>query len=255
LRVNKRTLAYAAAFLAAFAGTFWYHYSTRPDVVPNGMTQSAAAPTAISPAGERPSPGPAANSPAALTVDVQSADAHGSGIESVADSPQPVSAAEGAEKNNDTVPELPPGDFSISGRVLTRNGAPVQGAKVTARASHLFEDGRRRAIPRGVRPLQATSGYDGAYAFDNLPNGEYQVITEATKRHTRAIIQVRAGVDFADLVVSGHREITVQGRVTTATGEPVPRARLRPAVADAREVTSGKDGQYASPMWPTTTAM
>jgi hypothetical protein len=78
------------------------------------------------------------------------------------------------------VPELPPGDFRISGRVLTRDGAAVQGAKVTARASHLFEDGRKRAIPRGVLPLQATSGYDGAYAFDNLPNGEYQVVTEAT---------------------------------------------------------------------------
>lgn len=155
-----------------------------------------------------------------------------------------MSAKGASPKDDAAVPELPPGDFSISGRVLTRDGAPVSGAKVTARASHLFEEGRRRAIPRGVRPLQATSGYDGAYAFDNLPNGEYQVVTEATKSHTRALIQVRAGVDFADLVVSGHRQITVQGRVTTAAGEPVARARLRASVADAREVTSGKDGQY-----------
>jgi protocatechuate 3,4-dioxygenase beta subunit len=244
LRVNKRTLAYAAAFLAAFAGTLWYQYSTRPDVVPNSMSQSAAAPAAIPSAEERPSPGLAANSPAAATADGQSAGTQGSGTESVADAPQPGSADKGAAKDDDTVPELPPGEFRISGRVLTRDGAPVQGAKVTARASHLFEDGRKRAIPRGVRPLQATSGYDGAYAFDNLPNGEYQVVTEATKRHTRAIIQVRAGVDFADLVVTGHREITVQGRVSTAAGEPVARARLRASVADAREVTSGKDGQY-----------
>jgi protocatechuate 3,4-dioxygenase beta subunit len=174
---------------------------------------------------------------------VQSTDTQGSGTESVADLPQPV-PAEATSKDEDAAPELPPGDFRISGRVLTRDGAPVQGAKVTARASHLFEDGRRRAIPRGVRPLQATSGYDGAYAFDSLPNGEYQVVTEATKSHTRALIQVRAGVDFADLVVSGHREITVQGRVTTTAGEPVARARLRASVADAKEVTSGKDGQY-----------
>jgi protocatechuate 3,4-dioxygenase beta subunit len=208
------------------------------------MPQSAAAPSAISPAEKRPSPGPAENSPAASTADAQSADAQGGGTESVADSPQPVAADKGAARDDDTVPELPPGDFRISGRVLTRDGAAVQGAKVTARASHLFEDGRKRAIPRGVRPLQATSGYDGAYAFDNLPNGEYQVVTEATKSHTRALIQVRAGVDFADLVVTGHREITVQGRVSTAAGEPVARARLRASVADAREVTSGKDGQY-----------
>jgi len=44
-----------------------------------------------------------------------------------ADSPQRISTDKDPAKDDVSVPELPPGDFSISGRVITRDGAPVQG--------------------------------------------------------------------------------------------------------------------------------
>ena len=140
--------------------------------------------------------------------------------------------------------EEPLGDLAISGRVLTRKGAPVAGIQVTATATHLFEEGRRKAIPRGASKRQATTAYDGAYVFEDLANGEYQISTVATERYARAYLQVRAGVNFADLVVTGHQDVRVQGIVTTSSGEPLARVKLRANVVNAREITSNKDGRY-----------
>lgn len=141
--------------------------------------------------------------------------------------------------------EEPLGDMAISGRVLTHSGTPVAGAKVTATVNYIFEDGRRKYVPRGARQRVATTMHDGSYAFDKLANGEYNVGTEATKRYGRAWIQVRAGVDFADLVVTTHQELRVQGLVTNAGGEALAGVKVRPQTMDASEATTNRDGRYS----------
>ncbi|MDH3748047.1 MAG: carboxypeptidase-like regulatory domain-containing protein [Gammaproteobacteria bacterium] len=140
--------------------------------------------------------------------------------------------------------EEPLGDLAISGRVLTRSGSPVAGIEVTATATHLFEQGRRKAIPHGAGQRRATTSYEGAYAFKDLANGEYQISNVATERYARARIQVRAGVDFADLIVTGHQDLRVQGIVTTSAGKPLARAQVRANLPDARDVTTNRDGHY-----------
>ncbi|MGI9263982.1 MAG: carboxypeptidase-like regulatory domain-containing protein, partial [Gammaproteobacteria bacterium] len=153
------------------------------------------------------------------------------------------SAQSGAESDEPAY-EIPLGDLAISGRVLTRSGAPVASAQVTASASYIFEEGKRKAIPRGARQRKATTSHDGAYSFEELANGEYNVSTVATDRYRRASIQVRAGVDFADLIVATHQNIRVQGIVTIEGGEPLFGVRVRPNLAGASEVTSNREGRY-----------
>ena len=127
--MNKRTLAYSAAFLVAFAGTLWYQYNTRPDALPNDAPQSSTETAAQPSAQKGPSQGAFAKSPGASTADSQPASRQGTGAESVTDAQQPTSA-DTTGKDDQAPPELPPGDFRISGRVLTREGAPVHGARV-----------------------------------------------------------------------------------------------------------------------------
>ena len=140
--------------------------------------------------------------------------------------------------------EIPLGDLSIAGRVLTRSGMPVAGAQVTASASYIFEEGKPKAIPRGARQRMVTTLHDGAYSFNKLANGEYSVRTVATERYGQASIQVRAGVDFADLIVATHQKIRVQGIVSAEEGEPLFGVKVRPNLAGASAVTSNREGRY-----------
>ena len=58
-------------------------------------------------------------------------------------------AAQSRSESNQPAYEIPLGDLTISGRVLTRSGSPLAGIQVTATATHLFKQGQRKAIPRG----------------------------------------------------------------------------------------------------------
>jgi len=158
----------------------------------------------------------------------------------VPESERAPSRAESSQPADD----IPLGDLAISGRVLTRTGKPVSGMEITATASRLFEQGRSKNVPRGARQRRAKTGHDGAYRFENLANGEYQVSTVATERYARAFLQVRAGVDAVDLVVMGHRDIRVRGIVTTSGSEPLAGVVVRANVQDAREVRTNRDGAY-----------
>jgi len=252
--VNKGVFAAVLVFLVAYAAVLWVKYNapqeSQTTVVQGGVASKLSDPAIISlesdipeeaisrlaanesglQAVERPEPADPAQRVAETTsgVNEQIDDAYDAPEEAVV--PQPVG---------------PQGDLAISGRVLTRSGTPVPGIQVTAKATHLFDEGRRKPIPPGARQRRATSGYDGTYAFENLANGEYQVSTVATGRYARTLIQVRAGVDFADLIVTGQQDLRVRGMVTTVAGEPLARVVLRPAVQAATEVTTNKEGRYA----------
>ena len=142
-------------------------------------------------------------------------------------------------------PLEPVGDLAISGRVLDRSGSPVEGITVVARAYHLFDRDTGRSIPVHDYQRETTSGYNGSYAFERLVDGEYHLSTLATDVYPRVQISVRAGVDFADIILTGQLDLRIHGVVTTADGEPLAGVVVSPVVQESPEVISGKDGSYA----------
>jgi len=248
--IDKTLLAGVSLFVVSLAFFLWLRYEQATDSSHRELPAIADETVSVSdpdPRGEPPSPSSNKKVERSNNIAPQSA----SGREALPDAtsqarinePAPVSDPVQGESEQAAYEE-PLGNLAISGRVLTRSGSPAAGIEVTATATHLFEQGRRKAIPRGARTRQATSAYDGAYTFEDLANGEYQVATVATDRYTRALLQVRAGVDFADLIVTGHQDVRVQGLVATSSGEPLARVKVRASVADAREVMTNKDGRY-----------
>jgi protocatechuate 3,4-dioxygenase beta subunit len=255
LRSNRIVLVAVLVFLAAYAGILWFKSSSPPEAPVAVVQDEAVVPAAPEPAviDSRPEESQGADSqlvetePASEVAESQrpvasvelKAETSGDGVEQIGD----IELV--PEEPTVTQPALPEGDLAISGRVLDRSGTPVPGIQVTAKASYLFEEGVRKPIPRGASERSTTSGPDGTYAFEGLANGEYLVSTVATPRYARALIQVRAGVDFADLVVTGQQDLRVHGLVTNSAGEPLARVVLRPAVADAKEASTNKEGRYS----------
>ena len=254
--VNRGLVLAVLVFLVAYAAVLWVKFNipqeTATTVVQGEAGEGIAVftgPAVIAP--EPDVPQAAKSRPAATVQDLlkverpepaappqRMAEANNSVIEQYDDN---YDAPEEAVAPPPTEPEE---DLAISGRVLTRSGTPVPGIQVTAKATYLFEQGRRKSITRGARPLRATSDNDGAYAFEHLANGEYQLSTVATGRYARALISVRAGVDFADIIVTGQQDLRVLGLVTTPGGEPLAGVVLRHAGHDATEVTTNTEGRY-----------
>ena len=139
----------------------------------------------------------------------------------------------------------PLGDFTISGRVLTRAGAPVPGIELTATAARVFDRDKGKEVLTHGYQRKTTSAYDGAYAFQQLADGEYHIRTTVTGQYAEARMSVRAGVDFADLVLTAHRDLRVHGVVSTAAGEPLARVQVQPLIHAAKAVTTNRDGEYA----------
>ena len=142
-------------------------------------------------------------------------------------------------------PEVgPEGDLAISGRVLDRAGAPVAGIKLVAKASYLFDRDKGEMVSVYRYQREAASGFGGAYAFERLADGEYQISTVATEQYPRAEISARAGVDFADLILTGQRDLRVFGIVTTSDGEPLAGVVVTPVMQNLPQISSSTEGSF-----------
>jgi hypothetical protein len=117
----------------------------------------------------------------------------------------------------------------VVGRVVGSSGQPLPGVSVTMLPAS------------GGLPIYATTGADGTYRFEKVPDGRYRVDFELRRFDItrRNWVQVRNGVSaFADatLRASGICECvmisslppvrTRSGRVVDGEGRPLPRARL-----------------------------
>jgi hypothetical protein len=129
----------------------------------------------------------------------------------------------------------------ISGRVLNEVGEPLAGIGVIARALRLFQLDEGSVIPPSLREQYTWSGANGTYRFDQLADGEYLVGTAATDQGSTAQITVRAGVDFADLVVA---QRVLYGVIRSTGGEPLGGVRARPLISGAQPKLSNEDGGY-----------
>ena len=157
-----------------------------------------------------------------------------------------IDTEDAAQEEPEEKPETgPEGDLAISGRVLDHAGSPVTGIKLVARASYLFDRDKEKLTPVHGYQREANSGYDGAYEFERLADGEYSISTVATELYSRAQISVRAGVDFADLVLTGLHNLRVYGTVTTSLGEPLAGVVVTPVMQSPLKVSSSEEGGYS----------
>ena len=134
--------------------------------------------------------------------------------------------------------ELP----SISGRVLDEAGHPVLGMEINAQPVRLFQAPEGTI---GTAPVAGTiSNEYGSYRFDQLQAGEYRIRTMATDRYLPAEIVVRAGVQSADLVVSGERPLSLQGQVKDTQGKTLQGVRVISTLTPSPEAATDRSGSY-----------
>jgi protocatechuate 3,4-dioxygenase beta subunit len=140
--------------------------------------------------------------------------------------PRPVTPGQiGQLPSRDQNQRLPMvGKSSISGTVLSENGQPLKGARVSASGS---------AIGRSV-----TTDATGAFVFDKLPEGRYTVSasrprylsgTYGQKRPNRAgtPVQIADGEERKNLTITLFSAGVITGAVLAEDGEPVQGAQVR----------------------------
>lgn len=255
--INKGLIATFLLFLLVFVITLWFEINDRSDRIPASVQFKLDSDPGLTITPEQSAPAPGI--PAAAHSRQDNDDEQTKTEET---QPDPAISAQTVEEIRDpdlakpettlATPESleknetagPVGDLAISGRVLERSGTPVEGITVVARAYHLFDRDSGRTLPARNHQHETRSGYNGAYAFERLLDGEYHLSTVATDVYPRVQILVRAGVDFADLILTGQLELRVHGVVTTADDKPLAGVRVSPVVQDAPAVTTGKDGSY-----------
>ncbi len=133
---------------------------------------------------------------------------------------------------------------SISGRVLDDQGRPLGGIEIIAAASRLFGNWPSDVAPTAQMRHRARSDPGGRYRFDALPDGEYRIQTVPTSRYPSSQIAVRAGVDFADLVLVGQRQVRISGSVTSVAMGPVEGVLVVPTIPGERGSYSRADGTF-----------
>ncbi len=131
---------------------------------------------------------------------------------------------------------------SIAGRVLDETGQPVSWMEISAEFLTLSQ-GSQITWGRGVA-ARARSDQSGAYRFDQLPEGEYRLRTMATDLYLPTEIIVRTGVDSADLIVSGERQLSVQGLVKDIKGKSLEGVRVVSEQTPSREASTDHSGAY-----------
>lgn len=139
-----------------------------------------------------------------------------------------------------TAPGSPSG-YTIAGQVLTTDGDGLQGVPIVATPERLKAE---RTPSSGTLRFWTVSNSRGAYSLDGLPDGEYTIRSSAHGPYQSARISARAGVNYADLVVSRNSAVLVEGQVYTAEGGPLEGVRVLPLVLGQPSVLTGNDGRF-----------
>jgi hypothetical protein len=139
----------------------------------------------------------------------------------------PSGSADPPMEDPEASPDQPQSRLGLGGWVLDREGNAVAGLPVEARPRRLFAslDAGSAAVPADLRG--ATDGA-GRFAFEPVPDGEYDVRTGETDRYEKAMAALRAGVDSAVLVVETKtgRTLHVHGVLECARGGPLKGVRV-----------------------------
>ncbi len=134
--------------------------------------------------------------------------------------------------NNVSLHELSKG--SISGTVSDGEGNPFPGATVKL---------------TGKTELEATTGEDGKFAFDEVPAGDYTVTASAFGFKQKAVA-VSVAVDapaVADIAMEAMKQYKLTGRIRNNSDEPISGARITLTGYATYHARSDADGVYEFP--------
>lgn len=140
------------------------------------------------------------------------------------------------EEKNAEHPKLP-----ISGRVITKDGEAVPGISVIAVTRQLFQKQENSNL--NIQEQQTNTDQNGNYYFPQLADGEYQIRTKSTEQYPSATIQVRTGVEAADIVLINAHDLRVYGIATNSQGKPLDAVRVIPA-GQKKTTTTDSEGSY-----------
>ncbi|MBT8142339.1 MAG: carboxypeptidase-like regulatory domain-containing protein [Gammaproteobacteria bacterium] len=119
---------------------------------------------------------------------------------------------------------------SISGRVLNGSGKPLAGISVVAKKRVYYNTGQKQTSNK-PGALHTVSNENGFYAFRDLVDGIYLLRTDNNKRYKPEHLEVRTGVNFADIVLNDTHLFQVSGVVVNAeTGQVLPDVKITPLV-------------------------
>lgn len=138
--------------------------------------------------------------------------------------------------NDFTATKLPPG--SISGKVTEKDGTtPIVGATVTAKIV-ADEQGNPIVLPPGIpSTYTATTGGDGTYRIEGLPNATYEVTASAPQHSsdTKTGVVVRPGQETTGV------DFQLPGEPGTINGQVVDAATNQGIANALVEVLSGNN--------------
>lgn len=141
----------------------------------------------------------------------------------------------------------------VSGRVTDPDGKPVAGVNVSLSElqSVSFGGGQTSLLPAGPARRVVTDE-KGAFRVDDVPPGPIRIQAAAPRRQRAQVdgLEVKPGQDLASVEIVLLPGGTVEGRVLSPEGHPVPGAQVRLAEAGAenrsllvRALADG-DGRY-----------
>lgn len=120
---------------------------------------------------------------------------------------------------------------SISGRVLSPEGHPLKDVVITASLREYFKSSVIDTPKPKPQALTATSNASGFFAFRDLDDGIYLLVSNSNKRYLPKRLEVRTGVKYADLVLTELQNLQLQGLVIDArSGRPIANVHLTPMV-------------------------
>jgi hypothetical protein len=126
--------------------------------------------------------------------------------------------------------------------VLDEAGQTVSGMQISAELLRPFQ--APEGTPGSGVVAQATSDPAGSYRFDQLQEGEYRLKTVQTALYMPAEVVVRTGIDSVDIIVSGERQVSIQGLVTDNVGKPLSGVRVATEQKPPLEASTDQDGSY-----------
>ena len=126
--------------------------------------------------------------------------------------------------------------LSLAGRVEDRDGRPIASARVSARKVQGLSGGRTLSGPVGV---------DGAFSFDQLEAGVYDLTAEAAGHQPAKHrgITVAAATELEPIVLTLDRGATLSGRITDTHGEPLDKVYVKVHTGSAEQLGSAGTDQ------------
>ncbi len=123
---------------------------------------------------------------------------------------------------------------SVSGRVLGKDGKGISGARVTLSELIPMSFGSRSMMrPGSWKP--GVTDEDGAFSFSGVAPGSVEVRAEAVRHQTAELkgLETKPGQELTGVELVLPAAASVEGRVVTPDGRPVPGAEVTVVSADS----------------------